>query len=185
MVFDAVVVALILAAACFGAWRGFASQVAGILSLIAGFLVAIPLSAPLAPLFGSKGPLNRLIALAVVYAIVSLGMYVLAFRYYKMIQKWKLESWDRHLGTLMGAFKGCILAITLTFFAITLFSGLREPILRTSTGRLMGRVVRALHPIWPTEVHDILHPYHHLLDAPPGTDSKPAPGERRRPLEDR
>lgn len=171
MVFDILVAITILGGAWFGARRGLASQVAGLLSLVAGFLVAIPLSAPLAPFFSSREPVGRLIALATVYAVASLTLYALAFRYHKMIERWKLEHWDRHLGALMGAVKGGFLAIALTFFALTLVADLREPILRTPTGRLMGRLVRVLHPVLPPEVHDVLHPHHHYLDEPPGSSS--------------
>lgn len=167
MVFDILAAITILGSAWLGARRGLASQVAGLLSLAAGFLVGIPLSAFLAPYFGSRGPVNRLVALAVLYAIVSLTLYALAFRFHETIRKWKLEHWDRHWGALLGAVKGLFLAVTLTFFAVTLVGGLREPILGTPSGRLMGRLLRALHPVLPPEVHDVLHPHHHYLDDPP------------------
>ena len=166
MVFNLIVEMTILGGAWFGARRGLASQVAGLLSLVAGFLVAIPLSTPLASLFSSKEPVGRLIALAVICALLSLTLYALAFRYHKMTAKWKLEHWDRHRGALMGAVKGCFPAITLTFLALLLVGDLRVPILRPPPGRLMGRLVRALHPLLPREVHDVLHPDHHDLDEP-------------------
>lgn len=173
--FDAVVVLLVLGAFALGAWKGFAWQIAGILSLLAGFVVAIPLSKVLAPLFGASAPLNRFIALAVVYALVSLGLYLLAFLYRKAISRWELDKWDNHLGAVFGGLKGYLLCTTLVFFALTLFRGLREPILTTRLGNLMGRTMLAVHPVWPPEVHDIIHPYIHHLD-PPQPAPAPAPG---------
>jgi membrane protein required for colicin V production len=171
MTFDILVVITILLGAVFGAWKGLAWQVASILSLVAGFVVAIPLSGPLAPLFGSSAPLNRFVAVAVLYAVVSLGIYIIALCYRTAIQKWKLEQWDRHLGGVMGAVKGFLLCLTVTYFAVTLAASLRDPILTTRTGKLMAHTMSAVHPIWPPGVHDILHPYVHRLDESP----KPPP----------
>ena len=166
MIFDVVVVMTVLLASVFGAWKGLAWQAAGVLSLVAGFVVAIPLSGPFAPLFGATAPLNRFIAVAVLYALVSLGVYVAALCYRTTIQKWKLDHWDRHLGAVAGAIKGFLLGLVLTYFAVTLWAGLREPILTTRLGKVMAYAMSILHPIWPPGVHDIVHPYVHRLEEP-------------------
>lgn len=176
--FDAIVVMAVILGSAFGAWKGLAWQAAGILSLVAGFAVALPLSGPLAPVFGASAPLNRFIAVAVLYGVVSLGVYVAALCYRTTIQKWKLEHWDRHLGGLAGAVKGFLICLVLTYFSVTLSSGLREPVLTTRAGKVMAYSMNVLHPIWPPGVHDILQPYMHRLEAPkdpPPTDPAPAP----------
>jgi membrane protein required for colicin V production len=159
MGYDLAVVGIIVLSTLLGAWKGLAWQLAGILSLIAGFVVALPLSAPLAPLFGSAAPLNRFIAVAVLYAVVSLGIYLAAYFYREAIQKWKLDNWDRHLGGVLGALKGFLLCLALTFFAITLFPGLRQPVLTRPVGKLMARTMHAVHPVWPSGFHSIIHSY--------------------------
>ena len=174
MVFDLVVVGVIVLALLHGAWKGLAWQLAGIFSLIAGFGVALPLSAPLAHFFGSTAPLNRFIAVAVLYALVSLGIYLATFYYREGIQKWKLDNWDRHLGGVLGAIKGYLLCLTLTFFAITLFSGLRDPILTRPTGKLMAYTLHAVHPVWPAGFHAIIHSYIEH-DVEPDESPTPAP----------
>jgi membrane protein required for colicin V production len=166
MIFDLVVIGVVLGAIALGGWKGFAWQVAGIVSLVAGFVVAIPLSKPLAPIFGHSEPLNRFVALAVLYICVSLGIYIVALVYRKTLERWQLHHWDKHLGAVMGGMKGILLCMTLTFFAITLFRSLRDPIFNTKTGRLMGRAMMGLHPVLPEEVHDVIHPYIHHLDEP-------------------
>lgn len=175
MIFDLLAVGVILLGFALGAWKGFAWQLAGILSLLAGFAVGLPLSKIAAPVFGSVEPLNRFIALAVIYAIVSLGIYVGAFTYRRTIEKWQLQHWDRHLGSLMGGIKGFLLCLTLTFFAITLISPFREPLLTTRMGWVMARTMDLLHPVWPDEAHKIIHPYiHHLDEPPPEREPDPA-----------
>lgn len=166
MILDLLVIGVVLGAALLGAWKGLAWQLAGILSLVAGFVVALPLSGPTAHFFGQTAPLNRFIAVAVLYAAVSLAIYLTAFFYREAIQKWKLDNWDRHLGSLLGVVKGGLLCLTLTFFAITLFAGLREPILTTRSGKAMAYTMNALHPVWPPGMHAIIHPYIHHLEEP-------------------
>jgi membrane protein required for colicin V production len=159
MFYDLLVLAIIVFFILFGLWKGLAFQVAGIASLILGFLVAIPGSAPIASWFGSTPPLNRFIAAGVLYALVSLGLFLAAFYYREFISKWKLDNWDRHLGGLFGALKGFLLSFALTFFAITCFPGLRHPILSRPTGKLMAYTMHAFHPLWPAGFHEIIHSY--------------------------
>jgi len=180
MIFDLVVVIVVLLGVLLGAWKGLAWQLAGIASLVAGFVVAIPLSAPLATFFGQGAPLNRFIALGVIYGLVSLGIYLVALFYRQTIQKWQLDRWDRHLGAVMGGVKGFLFCVMVVFFSVTLLRGLREPILTTRTGKLIGQFMTAIHPVWPPEVHDIVHPYVHHLDkhhppAAPAPSPAPAP----------
>ena len=166
MTFDVAAVMVVLLGAVFGAWKGLAWQAASVLSLIAGFAVAIPLSGPLAPIFGASAPLNRFVAMAVLYAAVSLGIYIAALCYRTAIQKCKLDQWDRHLGAVAGAIKGFLLCLVVTYFAVTLAAGLREPVLTTRAGKVMAHTMNVLHPIWPPGVHAIIHPYIHHLEEP-------------------
>lgn len=175
MVFDILVVLAILGAIALGYWKGFAWQLAAIFSLVLGFVVAIPASKPLASFFGASAPLNRFMALAALYTVVSLGVYVAALFYRKTIERWELHHWDRHMGAVLGALKGLLFCMMLTFFAITLFSGLREPILRTTGGKLMGRTMMVLEPVFPEATHDIIHPYVHHLDPPAPAPAPPPP----------
>ncbi len=159
MVYDILVLVIIGFFILFGLWKGLAFQVAGILSLVLGFVVSIPGSAVLAPVFGSTPPLNRFIAGGVIYAVISLGLFLAAYYYREFISKWKLENWDRHLGGVFGALKGFLLAFALTYFAITCFPSLRHPILSRPTGHFMARTMHLLHPIWPAGFHEIIHSY--------------------------
>jgi membrane protein required for colicin V production len=180
-------VGTILLASLLGAWKGLAWQLAGIFSLILGFVVAIPGSAPIAHFFGQTAPLNRFIAAGILYAVVSLGIYLAAFYYREAIQKWKLDNWDRHLGGVLGAVKGYLLCLALTFFAITLFSGLRDPILTRPTGKLMAYTMHSIHPVWPAGFHGIIHSYiEHDVEpeeppAPPPPPAQPAPPAPSKP----
>ncbi len=164
-------IAILVTAVVFGIWKGFAWQLAGIVSLVLGFVVAIPLSAQIAPWFGTKAPLNRFVAMLVSYALTSLGTYLVALFYRKLLDRWHLREWDRHLGGVLGAIKGWLIVLVLVFFSSTLSVRLREAILPTSVGRYAAKTIDALHGIFPSEVHEVLHPYVHHLD-----EASPTPG---------
>lgn len=88
-------------------------------------------------------------------------------------------------GIALGAWKGfawqpaTLFSIILGFvFAITLFEGLREPVLKSRMGHLMGSAMMALHPVLPDAMHEVLHDHIHHLDEPaaaPPASATPAP----------
>jgi len=156
--------AIVVTGIVFGVWKGFAWQLAGVVSLILGFVVALPVSGTVAPLFGAKAPMNRFIAIAVLYAFTSLGTYLVAFLYRNALDRWQLKEWDRHLGGVLGGVKGWLIVLVLTLISATLSSKARETVLRTPVGRYVAISVDALEVLFPAEVHDVIHPYVHELD---------------------
>ncbi|MBI2898602.1 MAG: CvpA family protein [Planctomycetes bacterium] len=166
MMITVLAAAILLTAIVFGAWKGFAWQLAGIASLVLGFVVAVPFSAAIAPLFGSRAPLNRFVAMFVAYAFTSLGVFVAALAYRRVLDRLQLHHWDRHLGGVFGAVKGWILVLVLVLFSSILSVRAREAVLPTPVGRYCAETIDVLHPVLPPEVHQVLHPYVHHLDEP-------------------
>lgn len=157
-------IGIVLGAIVLGGWKGFAWQLAGIVSLILGFVVAIPLSSVAAPLFGKTAPLNRFVAMAVLYVATSLGVYLVAFIYRRFLERFQLHHWDRHLGAVFGGLKGWMLVLILTLFAVTLSVRARDAVMNTKVGTYAAISLDAVHPVFPHEVHEILHPYVHKLE---------------------
>lgn len=167
-------IAIVLTAIVFGVWKGLAWQVAGIASLVVGFVVATPLSGAVAPWFPGRPPLNRFIAMFAAYLLASLGIYVIALVYRKLLDRLQLSQWDRHMGGVMGAIKGWLLVVVGVLFSSTLSVRARDAVLPTPVGRLAAKTIDVLHPVFPPEVHEVVHPYVHHLDGP-----KPAATEPR------
>ena len=126
--------------------------------------MAYPVSGALAPWFGSQAPTNRLLAMLVVYLIVSLSVYLLARALKEYIAQFKLQAYDHHLGLLLGAMKGVLAATVVTFFLVTLSTTARESIANTRSGYAAAVVMDQLHDIMPPEIHDRFHPFIHSLD---------------------
>jgi len=166
MVFDALVVLLVALVAGIGAWKGFAWQVGAILAPLAGLAAAWPLSAGLAPHLALRPPVDRWAAFAILYALVTLVVFLVAMAIRRMLERAELGPWDRHLGFLLGAAKGFVLALLVTAGALALSRDLRTRIPETRAGDFMARTVKTVRPILSPAVSDLLSPWLDLLEPP-------------------
>ena len=162
--YDIFMVVVIVAATIFGAWKGMAWQIASLASLIASYFVALRFSDRLAPLLGDTAPWNRFLAMFILYLVTSLGIWIL-FRFVAgFIDRVRLKEFDRQMGALVGAAKGILLCVAITFFVVTLSSKGREAVLASRSGRYIAVLIDKADAVMPDEVHDVLHPYLHRLD---------------------
>ena len=158
MLFDLAVAVLILAAAVVGAWKGFAMQAAGVVSLAAGLTWGGPLAARLAPHLGLAAPLDRVAALALVYIGLSFLIFAAALGVRRALDRAGLLPWDRHLGAVSGALAGAVLVLALSCAALAVRRDLRADVLGTASGRAMGAAVEALRDVLPRALDPFLAP---------------------------
>lgn len=164
MWFDALILCILVFATIRGAMKGIVWQLAVIASLVFCFFFAGGLSLALAPHIGVQPPLNRWIAMFILYAVFSF----LAFGAARLVRDWieevRFVEFDRHLGAVLGFVKGAIFCLFVTFFAVTLSEKFRDEVLESQSGRVAAIVMDRLHPVMPEELHDVLEPYIHRLD---------------------
>ena len=172
MFFDAVVILFVALVAGIGAWKGFAWQLGAILAPLAGLAVAWPLSAGLAPHLMLRAPLDRWAAFAILYALVTLVVFLVAMTTRRMLERAQLGPWDRHLGFLLGAVKGFVLAIVFTAAALALSGDLRRRVPETRAGGFMTRTVKTVRPILSPSASDLLSPWLDLLEPLPAQRAK-------------
>lgn len=165
MGFDIFVLVILLITTFRGAAKGVAWQLAGIGALVLCFMFATPLSLSLAPLIKLAPPLNRWVAMLAIYLVFSFGTFAVARGFREALEKAKFVEFDRHLGALFGLAKGIVIALVITFFAVAMSQSARDYILKTHTGFAAAHIMEALRPVMPRELHDILEPYIHQLDA--------------------
>jgi len=175
--FDVVMIAVLAGATLFGFLKGMAWQLASLASLVLSYLAALRLSEPLAHFFGEQAPWNRFVAMLVIYLVVSLAIW-LAFRVVAgFMDRLKLREFDRQLGGLLGAAKGLLFCLAITFFCVTLSTSSREWVLTSRSGYYISGLLRRADAVMPKELHDVLDPYLDKLEqgldphAPP-----PSPG---------
>jgi membrane protein required for colicin V production len=148
----------------YGAWRGLAWEVTSVASIVLSVLVAAHFSGPLAPYLSGEAPWNRFLAMLVLYAVTSLGIW-LAFRMVAdFINRVQLKEFDRQLGALAGAAKGVLWCIVITFFTVTLSEPARQTILRSRSGYYIAVATHRAMPILPRELRDVLGKYIEELD---------------------
>ena len=116
-------------------------------------------SEPAAHYFGKPSPWDRFLAMLVLYAVSSLIVWSL-FRYVRTwINRVQLKGFDHQLGALLGAAKGVLWCIGITFFAITLSPTARDQILHSRSGYYIAVLLNRADPVIPTELHEMLDPY--------------------------
>lgn len=173
--YDLVMLTVLAAATAFGFVKGMAWQAASLASLVAGYFVSLRFSGVVAPLVKQPEPLNRFIAMLVLYLATSFVIW-LAFRTVSQaIERVRLKEFDRQVGGLFGAAKGVLLCVVITFFAVTLSEKGRELVLASRSGHYIARLLQRADPVMPPEVHAVLDPYLKQLE----TELDPATTARR------
>lgn len=141
-----------------GYWKGAAWQFAPIMSLVFGYMIAMPMSVTMAHYFGEP-PQNRLYALVSIYIGVALIVYLLVRSFRAGLEKAKLTEFDRHIGALLGFLKGVLLTLSATVVLLIYSPPAREQILKSETRTIAAKIINAVYPILPQAMHQILRPY--------------------------
>jgi membrane protein required for colicin V production len=164
-IWDLLVVGVIAFSVIRGAVKGLVWQLATIASIVLCFMFAESLSIVLAPMIGLKEPLNRWVAMFLLYLIFSFLAFAVARSMKTMIEEAKFTEYDRHMGAVLGLLKGVGIALILTFFSVTLSEQARNHVMGTISGKYAAIIMDRLHPVMPTELHAVLEPYIHSLDS--------------------
>jgi len=159
MWYDLIIAGLLVICTVRGASKGFAWQVAAIGALAICFFFAQTGSLAIAPLIKLDPPLNRWVAMFVLYVGASFVSFAAARAVRKTLEKWQFVEYDKHLGAIFGFAKGAAIALVITFFAVTLSEKARAAVLASYSGNAAGHVMSALHPIFPDELHAVIDPY--------------------------
>jgi len=184
-IYDAVMLAVLIAATVFGAWKGMAWQITSLAAIVLSGIVAIRFSGSLAPLISDREPWNRFIAMFVLYLLTSFIIWVV-FRFVAgIIDRVKLKEFDRQMGALFGLAKGILFCVVITFFAVTLSENLRQTVLGSFSGRAIAVLIKNATPILPEEVTDVLGKYIEELDRRLDPDEPAGDDKRSGELESR
>jgi membrane protein required for colicin V production len=163
--YDIIMLALLAVATLYGFWRGMAWQIASLASLVASYFVSLHFSPQIAPLFGRQAPLNRFAAMLAIYLGTSLAIWMVFRLVRRFINQVRLTEFDRQAGALLGAAKGVLLCVAVTFFAVSLSAPAREAILKSRSGFYIARLLDQAEAVMPPELHQTLNPYLRKLDA--------------------
>jgi len=158
--YDMLMLLVLAAATIFGFWKGVAWQIASLASLVVSYVAALRFSPQLAPMFGEHAPWNRFVAMLVIYVAVSFFIWMVFRLVSGVIDKVRLESFDRQLGAMFGLAKGVLLCVAITFFAVTLLPPAQgQAIVDSQSGRYIVALLEKSHTVFPPEIHDVVDPY--------------------------
>ncbi|MGD9636358.1 MAG: CvpA family protein [Pirellulales bacterium] len=158
--YDLLMLLVLVCTTMFGFWKGMAWQLASLASLVVSYFAALKFSERLAPTFGDTAPWNRFVAMLAIYIVTSFMIWT-AFRLISnVIDKVRLEAFDKQLGALIGFAKGVLLCIAVTFFAVTLLPPAQgEMIVGSQSGKYIAQFLTKADAVMPPEIHQVVDPY--------------------------
>lgn len=151
---------VLIGAMLFGAFKGFAWQLASIASIVVSYAVAYHYREPFSQNIHAAPPWNRFLAMLILYVGTSLVIWVAFGMIGGTIDRMKLKEFDRQIGALFGLGKGAILCTLITLFAVTLFGEtVQGAIVGSRSGRWIARLLDQSDAIMPEELKPVVRPY--------------------------
>lgn len=196
-VVDLISLALLVIFLIRGVWKGFVWQMAGLVSLIGGMVAANKLSPKVAPklhenfaIFREHDNADVITSYFLIFVAVMLVVLVLARALKGLIDRLRLNSYDRLLGGLFGGLKA-VAVIVLVISVLTMFEStlVNDHIAKAYTGKVADFAVKKSGPLFPEEIKQRVrstmevitgHPVEPAVNQPATTSpAKPAaPRER-------
>jgi membrane protein required for colicin V production len=162
--YDIVMIAVLIVSTVLGLWKGMAWQLAAFASLIVSAAAAMQLSGPLAPYIGLQAPLNRWVAMLLIYLVTALCIWILFRMVSNVVDRVRLKEFDRQMGGLLGLAKGVLWCLVITFFVVTLSEPLRQSVLDSRSGYYIALLIHRADPVMPEEIRAVLGKYIDALD---------------------
>lgn len=184
--YDFVMIGVLVGAIAWGAWKGFAWQVASTASMVLSYFVALNFRAPVAQMIKTDPPWNVFLAMLILFLGTSLVVWLCFNFVSQAIERMKLKEFDRQVGALVGFCKGVILCVIITLFAMSLLDQpRRQAIINSRSGMYIAQLLAKADAIMPQELRTVLAPYVDGLEnnltnsgyyAPPPNQNNPLPG---------
>jgi membrane protein required for colicin V production len=175
--YDLLMILVLGANVLLGVWKGMAWQVASIASLVLSYFMALRYSTALAPLLGVEAPLNRFVAMFVLYLGSSLFVWLCFRAVSDFIDRLRLKEFDHQVGGVFGVAKGVLWCVGITFFAVSLMPSSRDQVLQSHSGHYIALLLNHAGEVMPAEIHQVLDPYLNQLQ----TELAPAGAKPQQP----
>ena len=153
---DGCAVLVIAIAAWKGAAKGAVWQLAVLGSIAACIMIAGEATPHIEQEIPLEQPLKHWVALAAVYAGISLVVFLLARTIRGYLEKVKFTEYDQHWGAILGALKGAILVLCLTCLSLVLARSTHSVIRESVTGVVTNQAIQHVAPMLPEKLADAL-----------------------------
>lgn len=158
-IYDLLMLLVLGANLLLGFWKGMIWQVASIGSLVLSYFMALRYSTALAPMLGIDAPLNRFVAMLLLYLASALFVWLIFRAVSGFIDRLKLTEFDHQVGGLFGAAKGVLWCVGITFFTLSLIPMARGAVLESRSGHYIALLLNHANDVMPSEFHQVLDPY--------------------------
>lgn len=180
--YDFVMIAVLVGAVAWGAWKGFAWQVASTASMVLSYFVALNFRTPLSQIIKTDPPWNVFVSMLILFLGTSLVVWLCFNFVSQAIEKMKLKEFDRQVGAILGLAKGVILCVLITLFSMSLLDQQRrQAIINSRSGMYISQLLAKADAIMPREIRQVLAPYVDGLEQNMSTNGyyAPPPGYSR------
>jgi membrane protein required for colicin V production len=158
--YDFVMIGVLIGAIAWGAWKGFAWQVASTASMVLSYFVALNFRIPLSQVIKTDPPWNVFVSMLILFLGTSLVVWLCFNFVSQAIEKMKLKEFDRQVGAILGGVKGVILCVLITLFAMSLLDQQRrQAIVNSRSGMYIAQLLAKADAIMPREIRQVLAPY--------------------------
>lgn len=159
-IYDVIMLGVLAGAALFGAYKGFAWQLASFSSIVLSYVVALNFRTPVAAMIDASEPWNMFLAMLILYIGTSAAVWLTFNILRGAIDRLKLKEWDHQIGGLLGLLKGALLCVIITFFAVSLMGvKQREQIVTSNSGYAIAVVIHNASAVTPKEADELIVPY--------------------------
>ena len=158
-VYDIVMLVIFFGAVIFGFRKGLAWQVASLLSIVLSYFVAVNFRGPVAALISAQEPWNQFAAMLILFLGTSLVVWTVFASFSRNIKKMNLGGFDRQAGAILGGFKGAILCMLVTVFAVSLFQSTSDMVHNSKSGYYVVSGIRQFARFTPSELAPYLEPH--------------------------
>ena len=158
-IYDIVMLIVFLGSVWFGFRKGLAWQVASLLSIVLSYFVAVNFRNPVAALISAQEPWNQFAAMLILFLGTSLVVWTVFASFSRNIKKMNMGGFDRQAGAILGAFKGGILCMLATVFAVSLFQPTRNMVHNSKAGHYVVSGIRQFARFTPSELVPYLEPH--------------------------
>ena len=158
-IYDIVMLVIFLGSVIFGYRKGLAWQIASLAAIVLSYFVAINFRNPVARLISVEAPWNQFAAMLLLFLGTSLVVWTIYASTSRKIKRLELKGFDRQAGAVVGIFKGSILCMLVTVFAVSLFSSTRNMVHNSKSGYYVVMGIEQFSRFTPTELAQFLNPH--------------------------
>lgn len=175
-IFDFIVIGILAVMTIRGGLKGFVSQVASLVALVAGWIVAARCASLLAPVIPLEEPWNRYAAMLVLFLAVWIGVWLVRRSIVSALKSLNMKEFDRQLGAMVGFLKGLMVCMILTFFGVSLSEQTRHYVLSSKSGHYIAMAINKTGALIPADVcrrlHEQIEKFRVKVAAEQGSDSE-------------